>query len=240
MSRLPLYIQVAQRLVDYIEENPDPASGNKLPPEERLPDILDASRNTVREALMYLERGGVITKRQGSGNFFHRSVLDVRAHVDTAISFAEVISRKGLEPSATPLSVIDHRTDSAMAQNLLLPNNTVFQVLERSYLANGQLAVYCLNFVPRDAISNPKSDAYLGSIFAFLKECCGQDLCHTIEEISTKSATAQIASVLHVPEGHAVMVWEETHYNVSDQAVAVTMAYMNSDLTRLVLLHKLS
>lgn len=239
MSRLPLYVQIAKRLVEYLDEHPDQCSGNKLPPEERLAQLLNAGRNTVREALMYLEREGIVTKRQGSGNYLHRSVLATRAYVDTSISFADLIRRKGFEPSATPLSPKERRPDAIMARKLDLPEDTVFEVLERMYLADGHPAAYCVNFVPSEIIVNPNSAAYFGPIFAFLKDCCAQDLSHTIEEISTECATGAVASALRIPEGQPVLVWEEIHYNILDRPVATTVAYLNTDYIKLVLLHKL-
>ena len=43
--------------------------GDHLPPEREMAELLDTSRNSVREGLRVLENVGVIESRQGSGNY---------------------------------------------------------------------------------------------------------------------------------------------------------------------------
>ena len=45
------------------------AAGSKLPAERTLSTILGISRNSVREAIRSLDLMGVITSRQGAGNY---------------------------------------------------------------------------------------------------------------------------------------------------------------------------
>ncbi len=43
--------------------------GDKLPPERKLADDLNVSRNSVREAIRVLSENGILTSRQGAGTF---------------------------------------------------------------------------------------------------------------------------------------------------------------------------
>lgn len=60
-------------------------AGNKLPTEEKLEEYLNVSRATVREILSVLSQEGVISKKHGQGNFFHKSTIDANMRIQDAI-----------------------------------------------------------------------------------------------------------------------------------------------------------
>lgn len=60
--------QVANRIKEYILLN-DLKSGDKIPPEYELSQIMNAGRSTVREAVKYLASRNVLEVRQGAGTF---------------------------------------------------------------------------------------------------------------------------------------------------------------------------
>lgn len=60
------------KLIDYVEEQilaGNLKSGDKLPPERRLSETLNITRNAVRNGLNILSGIGVIVTQQGSGNY---------------------------------------------------------------------------------------------------------------------------------------------------------------------------
>jgi len=61
-----------EKLIDYVEKliiDEDVKLGDKLAPERELSDILGISRNAVRTGLTVLEAIGVVSNKQGSGNY---------------------------------------------------------------------------------------------------------------------------------------------------------------------------
>lgn len=61
-----------QKVINYIKQgilNRGLRPGDRLPPERDLAELLDTSRNSVREGLRILENMGVIVSYHGSGNF---------------------------------------------------------------------------------------------------------------------------------------------------------------------------
>lgn len=63
-----LYIQIADVIMDYIKDK-QLTIGDKLPSERILSESLKRSRNSVREALRFLETQGIITVHTGIGSF---------------------------------------------------------------------------------------------------------------------------------------------------------------------------
>lgn len=63
-----LYVQVADAIIEYIKGQ-KLTVGDKLPSERILSESLQISRNSVREALRYLETQGIIRVHTGIGSF---------------------------------------------------------------------------------------------------------------------------------------------------------------------------
>lgn len=67
-SRLPLYAIVQQEIKNYIVQNAL-KPGDRLPPETELAQLLEVSRNSVREAVKALEMLDIVETRSGAGLF---------------------------------------------------------------------------------------------------------------------------------------------------------------------------
>jgi GntR family transcriptional repressor for pyruvate dehydrogenase complex len=66
--RVTLADQVVQNLVDAIARGDHPPN-SRLPPEDKLSELADVSRLTVREAIKVLRHKGVVRVEQGRGTF---------------------------------------------------------------------------------------------------------------------------------------------------------------------------
>ena len=64
--------------------------GEKLPQEREIAQMLEVSRNSVREALRIMDMTGVISSQQGSGNYitceFQKSIAETMGMGQSAIS----------------------------------------------------------------------------------------------------------------------------------------------------------
>lgn len=74
LRSLPLKDQVVRALMDLIEAGELPV-GARLPGERALSERLEVSRNTVREAVQFLQALGVLEIRHGSGTYVRRSTM---------------------------------------------------------------------------------------------------------------------------------------------------------------------
>jgi GntR family transcriptional regulator len=96
-TRLPLYVQVVERLRDLIEQE-RLAPGAALPSEAVLRRRLAVSRATIRQALQELELEGWIERHQGRGTFVALPPLE-RA-LPELTSFSEHLVSQGLTSSS--------------------------------------------------------------------------------------------------------------------------------------------
>ncbi|MCS5573107.1 MAG: FadR family transcriptional regulator [Pseudomonadales bacterium] len=97
-----LYVQVARRISELIESG-NVKTGDKLPSERDLADMLNVSRPSIREAMIALEVSGVIEVRTGSGIYVcgDQSVSDA----DEGVGPFEILEMRLLvEPEACALA----------------------------------------------------------------------------------------------------------------------------------------
>ena len=89
-----LYIQIADAIMEYIRDNKLEV-GDKLPSERFLSEALKISRNSVREALRFLETQGIITVHTGIGSFIASDCSDRSVSLQfTQLNYQETLEVK--------------------------------------------------------------------------------------------------------------------------------------------------
>lgn len=89
-----LYIQIADAIMEYIKDK-KLVVGDKLPSERILSESLKISRNSVREALRFLETQGIITVHTGIGSFIACDCSDRSVSLQfTQLNYQETLEIK--------------------------------------------------------------------------------------------------------------------------------------------------
>lgn len=112
---IPLYIQIADGLVNQIESG-ELGAGDRLPPERVLSERLGVNRMTLRRALRVLETQGLVVRRHGVGTFIGKSKID--RQMDVIFRFTRGIQRRGLTPGAKIISVDLVTLDASLSRDL--------------------------------------------------------------------------------------------------------------------------
>ena len=78
--------------------------GEKLPPEREIAQMLEVSRNSVREALRIMDMTGVISSQQGSGNYitceFQKSIAETMGMMRVRTSSgSETVASSSMPPT---------------------------------------------------------------------------------------------------------------------------------------------
>lgn len=113
------------KVIDYIKHQireGNLTSGSKLPAERELSQILEVSRNSVREAIRTLDIMGVISSQQGAGNYltgnFENNLVESMSMMFllNQINYQQISQlRRGLEMQALLLA-IDNITDEQIRE----------------------------------------------------------------------------------------------------------------------------
>ena len=108
---------LSHEIIQYILEN-NVRQGDAIPSERKLSEILNASRNSVREALRKLEAQSVLEIKPGSGCYVKTSEIEVLAAPETdspAAAFQHLEARMAVDPDIMQLAA-ERINDREIAQ----------------------------------------------------------------------------------------------------------------------------
>ena len=129
LAAAPLYIQIAEGLLDRIESG-ELSPGDRLPPERELSETLGVNRLTLRRALWVLESQGLLTRQQGRGTFV--SAPKIERQAGQLVSFNRGMRQRGYAPKTQLISVEERPVEASLAKELKLPVAApVYVVLRR-------------------------------------------------------------------------------------------------------------
>jgi GntR family transcriptional regulator len=219
-TRLPLYVQIADRIRDLIErERLGP--GTALPSESELRQQLRVSRATIRQALQRLELDGRVERHQGRGTFV--AVPPLERALPELTSFSEHLASQGLVSSSRLLRYerLEHRRVGARRskhrpispdepERGLFPASVPVIRAVRLRLANDAPIGVHTTLLPAEVAERSgfteervRKNGRL-SLYACLEEA-GYRLRLGEEHLRARSASAAEARVLGVPARTAVM-----------------------------------
>lgn len=99
---VPLYIQIAEDLINQIESG-ELVAGDRLPPERELSEKFQVNRMTLRRALQVLDMHGLITRIHGVGTYVAEAKID--RQIDSIFRFTLGMQKRGFNPGAKVISL---------------------------------------------------------------------------------------------------------------------------------------
>jgi GntR family transcriptional regulator len=231
--RRPLYLEVAQQLRGMI------ASGEfdgVLPSQDRLCELLNVSRPTVREAIRMLDRSGLISTRQGSATTINAAPR-FQAGLEELTGQSELLARSGLQAGTAYLDI--RRTIATAGSFPEFAGRAVY-VIERLRTADKTPFVFSVDVIA-DAgysIDDLREAIQEGSLMAWL-ESQGIRVGYARTDISAAAAHEFLAEHLGVPVGTPLLFMEEAGYTSGDEEPVYTSNdYYRSDLASFYIIRR--
>lgn len=209
-SRIPLYQQIQQRLLDQIRSG-ELVPGEPLPSIERIAARMGVSLMTVRQAVRELCELGVIYSRQGKGTFIAATKLE--RDFRQVLSFTEETVARGGHPSSAVLFFGEQEPNPQTREALNIGEEEKVICLRRVRLSDGVpmgIEHSCLpvHFCP-DLL---EACDPTGSLYTQLAEHYGIQLVVTDEIIEVGKATAEESRLLQIPTQSAVFLFTRISY----------------------------
>jgi GntR family transcriptional regulator len=194
--------RLRQQLLDMINRSDE---GGRLPSERELSGSLGVARETLRRALIHLEREGVLKRKQGSGTYVSGQPWTKRFQL---ISFSEDMRQRGLVPSSRLLSAEHVAASGKLAQKLRVVPGAWLIRIQRLRLADGapmaiETAHLVKDFLPGLELAR-LADV---SLYAEMESAYGIRLRSARQEIHATVTDEQEAALLEVaPFSPALLV----------------------------------
>lgn len=216
-SPLPLYQQlkdVLRRSVTSGVWQPHDA----IPPERELIARYGVSRITVRQALADLEAEGLLYRRHGKGTF----VAD-RTHGPIAETLSELtghleeLQLRGLQPDVEVLTLRLQPMPPAVAEVLQREPESAGWYLHRLVRVDQRPLMLTEAYLPADLGISPTQSLVRAAGMAQLLHEHGHVPARGMQRIGAETASVQVAALLALPPGEAVLRATRVIYGQGDR-----------------------
>ena len=210
----------------------DGSFDSRLPSEDNLAEMLNVSRTTIRTALQSLEQEGVINRRRAIGTTVNAHIRPSTLALQRMIGFHWLLEEKGYD---VKVDVSWSRGEPNHGFTTFFPELEGEDCLltEKSYLADGNLAILICDAVPWRLLRNQDFDGDVpASIFEFSVSEWKQPVDHAVAEIIPFTKKTDSDSKLPVGIGQPITRLVEWHYGSDSQRLAASIVDTSSDYFR--------
>jgi len=201
-------------------------SADKLPSEPELATQLNASRATIRQALALLEMEGLLVRKQGTGTFINRQILNIPNRLEEVWDFAEMIRLAGFAPDVRHVSLNLEPVSPEIGLKLALPPAAEVLSTVNIFLADDVPVIYCLDVIPANLVQQAYRDEELhGPVYPFLEKRCGRHLDYNIAELLPAVADERLSRLLECPPASPLHYMKETGYDAAGSPVIYSEEY---------------
>jgi GntR family transcriptional regulator len=221
----PVYKRIQNAIRKHIETaelNP----GDAVASERELAKTHKVSLMTARHALAGLEREGLVERRRGAGTF----VAAPKIHFNKLMSYTEHMASRGLAPRSRVLVAKLIGDEQEIAARLGLPSASRMVKIVRLRLTGEDPFALETCYLPAPEFSGLVS-APLGrsSLFGTLQHDYGIELAYADEEIDATAADADLAEILGLSKGAAILRIRQVIYSTKGKATIYGVGYYRSE-----------
>ncbi len=221
MPHLP-YQRLQADLAALIAKSP---AGSRLPSEPDLAKQLGVSRATLRETMRTFETQGVIRRRQGAGTFIVGREPAVESGLEALESLDSLAQRKGIKISIANLLVVRIPANDEYAAALDVPLKRSLVQISRVIRSDARPVAYLVDTLSEDILRPEElSNSFNGSVLDFLI-LRGDPLTVSRDEISVARASAEVAKMLEVQPGDALLQFSAKLYTSAARVIDVSCSY---------------
>lgn len=217
----------AQRLHEELNQiitTADP--GEQLPSEPALARKLGVSRATLREAMRTFETQGLISRRQGIGTFVMRPANVIESGLEVLESIESQAQAIDLPVNFGELEMDCRPAKEGEIEALELDESTEIMQISRVILAEGRPVAFLIDTLPAQVLTCEEIEAnFSGSVLDMLLKRGDPALVNSRCEISAVAASPEIARMLNLQRGDALLRFVSSLYDVSGKVVDYSLSY---------------
>jgi GntR family transcriptional regulator len=200
----------------------DKRFNERLPSEETLAEMLNVSRTTIRTALQGLEQDGIITRKRAVGTTINEHVRPTSLALHRLVGFDGLLREKGHQVEVE-VSWRRAPASSEGIEDLGVEGDQDSLIAEKSYVADGSLAIYIRDIVPWENLRDGDFEREVpASIFDFSARDWRERVDHALAEIVPMVRKGPDTTKLAVGDAPFTRL-HERHYSARGELLAVSI-----------------
>ena len=216
-TSIPLYVQIAESLLDRIESG-ELRPGDRLPAERELSQTLEVNRMTVRRALQVLELQGLLMRRQGDGTYVTAPKIERQA--GNLVPFTKGMQRRGYTPGAEVITFERMPAEPSVAKELQLPVSAPVYYIRRLRLINQEPVMLERFTLPvRRVPGLERYDLASRSVYEVMETEYGISVTRARQSLEPVVAAEYEAELLRVNPGAPLMLEQRLSFDQDDQPI---------------------
>lgn len=224
-----LYIQIKDIYRQKIL-NGELKPGDKIESEMEIQKMYGVSRITARQAILDLEKEGMVNRGRGKGTFVIWKPA-IKEHLSTIRSFTHEMQLHGRVPGTTNFTIKKEEVDEAVAQifNLHGADKEMY-CFRRVRTADDVKLVYVISYFPLDTEIPGGEDVYNPAAYDQLAEFKIGTPARIEEEFSAEIPDDEVRTSLNIPKTQPVLARKRISYDAQDKIIDYTICYYRGDL----------
>ena len=206
---------------------------SKLPNEDRLAEMLNVSRTTVRTALQGLERDGLVTRRRAIGTLINPHVRPSSLTLQRLMGFDGLLAERGYRVEVD-LSSRWGPVGPDLAATFDLDQDDEYLLIDKVYRADEALALAIRDAIPRPEVldatlTNGDIDP---SLFTFSARCCRAPIHNAVVKL-VPTVKQGDNTQLELDDGAPFLRLHETHYSSAGDRIAYSVIDLDDGFIQL-------
>lgn len=185
--------------------------GARLPSEHDLARQLQVSRGTLREALLSLDRDGVVRRRPGDGTYVIGRPVHINGGLQDFAGLNVFLAEHGFPTEVRDVVFATDQADEEIAAALDLRVGDSINTVRR-LLAAGIASCYMFDAVSAVFMSMANLQAGFTGIARDQVVAVEPRTSYAVSEVSAQAADAALAEDMHIPVGQVLLIATEIVY----------------------------
>ena len=203
--------------------------GDKIESEMEIQNIFGVSRITARQAILDLEKEGMVKRGRGKGTFviWKPGIEEELTHIS---SFTQEMEAAGRKPGTSYYSITKEKMDDKTKKEFGVDLDDVMYCVRRVRTADDVKVVYMVSYYPLSTNLPMNSDSIKNSIYEILDmEGVGSPI-SIQEKIRAELPNEETNKALNIAKGQPILYRSRISYDEDNNIFELSKCYFRGDL----------
>lgn len=223
-----LYIQIKD-IYRHKILNGDLKLGDRIESELEIQQKYNVSRITARQAILDLEKEGMVKRGRGKGTFviWRPGIEEDLMHVS---SFTQEMEAAGRVPGTSSVSITKEYLDKDTAQEFNASTDELMYCVRRVRTADDIKIVYMVSYYPLETHLPMDPERIRNSIYEILDYTGSGVPTHIVEKIRAELPNEETIAALNISKTQPILYRSRIGYSEDHQLVELSKCYFRGDL----------